>query len=112
MSFVSPGINELRAVSDVSSIHVLKHYLYFADESNSSKASQRLVKRGFQVINRPSADGETWLVLASHIAVPTEERIGAIRADLEKLAEEHGGEYDGWEAEIIHRSNQRSSMSS
>lgn len=112
MSFDSQGINELRAVSDGTALHVLKHYLYFADESNASKASQRLVKRAFEVISRPSADGENWLVLASHIAVPTEERIGAIRADLEKLADEHGGEYDGWEAEVVPRSNQRSSMSS
>jgi len=41
------------------------------------------------------ANGKNWLVLAKQPA-PIEESIGDVRDKLEDLAEELGGEYDGW----------------
>lgn len=45
------------------------------------------------------ADGENWLALAKQPA-PIEEGIEEIRDELEHLADELGGEYDGWGAAV------------
>ena len=42
---------------------------------------------------------ETWLALAKQPA-PIEDDIEDVRRELEQLAAELGGEYDGWGAEV------------
>jgi hypothetical protein len=48
---------------------------------------------------RKGGDGESWLTLAKQPA-PIEEDIGEIREELERLADDLGGEYDGWGAAV------------
>jgi hypothetical protein len=54
----------------------------------------------FSAVHQVGALGVEWLVLARHEIVPTVEAIHATRRIVETLAIRHGGEYDGWEAEL------------
>src|SRR5438128_2111977 len=85
---------------DESSEQPITHYLYFAEESNAQKAAQRLRDRGFSVEVRRSADGKNSLVLASRTPPKTGEQIADVRAEMEAIAEELEGEYDGWELSV------------
>jgi hypothetical protein len=49
------------------------------------------------------ADGVNWLVLARHVAVPSEALMASTRQSMETLVEKFGGEYDEWEAEVPRR---------
>ncbi len=40
-----------------------------------------------------------WLVMAEHTAIINEQSIHALRIPFTEIAEKHGGEYDGWEAQ-------------
>jgi hypothetical protein len=77
----------------------LDHYLYFPKKSDSQKAAARLREKGWTVEVRKGADGENWLTLAKQPA-PIEEDIEEIREELERLADDLGGEYDGWGAAV------------
>ncbi len=83
----------------------MKHYLYFAEETDAQKASQRLVDQGFSVEVRLSAGGEDWLALAVRTAPSTPEEMSHVREEMEAVAEQHKGEYDGWELEETSRAN-------
>jgi len=73
----------------------IDHYLYFPKRHNAEQAADQLRTEGWIVELRMGADGKNWLVLAKQPA-PIEESIGDVRDKLEDLAEELGGEYDGW----------------
>lgn len=94
------ALNDLRAVSDTDAVHRISHYLYFPEQQAAKEVAQVLRQRGFEIEDRLGADGVNWLVLASVQAVPTEAAIAEMRESLEELADDHEGEYDGWEAEV------------
>jgi hypothetical protein len=75
--------------------HRMAHYLYFPSSKAGKPVATELRKRGFEVESRRSGDAQHWLVLATH-AVAGEEAERA-RSELERLAEQHGGTYDGSE---------------
>jgi hypothetical protein len=77
----------------------LDHYLYFPKKPDAQKAATRLREKGWTVEVRKGGDGESWLTLAKQPA-PIEEDIGEIREELERLADDLGGEYDGWGAAV------------
>ncbi|HSP81465.1 MAG TPA: ribonuclease E inhibitor RraB [Myxococcaceae bacterium] len=74
----------------------LSHYLYFRAQKEGQAVAAELKKRGFEVESRKSADGVKWLVLATH-RLESVEDFPNVRDALEQLAEQHSGEYDGWE---------------
>lgn len=77
----------------------IDHYLYFRKKSNAQEAAQHLRNRGWFVEVKPGADDKSWLVLAKQPA-PITEDIGDLRDELERLAEELNGEYDGWGTDV------------
>ena len=77
----------------------IEHFLYFPKKSQAEKAAQRLKATGWSVAVRMGADGENWLTLAKQPA-PIEDDIESVRDELERLADELGGEYDGWGAAV------------
>lgn len=77
----------------------LDHYLYFPQKSQAITAGERLKAKGWTVEVKKGADGESWLALAKQPA-PIEDDIEDVRDELESLAEELGGEYDGWGAAV------------
>jgi hypothetical protein len=72
------------------------HYLLFRDQGAASTAEERLRKYGsVRIDSDTDDDGPYWLVVASatvETSPPDEE--------LEALADELGGEYDGSETEV------------
>jgi Regulator of ribonuclease activity B len=59
-----------------------------------------LNRRGFRTEERLGADNISWLVLATYEAFLTEALITATHRAMETvIAQNGGGEYDGWEAE-------------
>lgn len=77
---------------------VLDHYLYFPERMNAEKAARELRGKGWRAEVKMGADGENWLVLAKQPA-PTDD-IEDTRDELERLADNFGGEYDGWGAAV------------
>ena len=77
----------------------LDHYLYFPQKSLAQQAGDRLQAKGWTVEVKRAADGESWLTLAKQPA-PIDDTIEEVRDELEQLASELGGEYDGWGAAV------------
>lgn len=100
MSDDKQALREIAAVSDGDACHIILHYLYVSNSEIASQVTTELRLRGFRTEDRLGADGENWLVLARHDAVPTEELIETTRMMIEALMDEVGGEYDGWEVEM------------
>jgi hypothetical protein len=78
----------------------MKHYLYFPKKPNAEEAGEQLRSRGFSVEVREGVDRENWLVLAMKAPPKTGEEMDELRDEMEALAVQFGGEYDGWEAAI------------
>jgi len=76
----------------------MKHYLYFPKEPNAQGAGELLRSRGFSVEVRKGASGEDWLAVATKAGPKTSEQMDELRDEMEALAAQFGGEYDGWEA--------------
>lgn len=87
-------------MSDLARVHAIEHYLYLADEPTARQVAAVLREKGFAIEDRIGAYGDDWLVLAQSRALPTEEHIAQARALFEQIASEHGGYYDGWDAEV------------
>jgi hypothetical protein len=103
---MSPNEQVLAAMaesSDMGKPHVVGHYLYFKTRPDAMAAKKDLKKLKFECepLQKIGSDERPWLVLARHLIVPTFEAIEAENERLMALAEKHGGEYDGWEAETV-----------
>jgi hypothetical protein len=79
----------------------LAHYLYLPRREDATAAGAALRARGFRTEERLGANGVNWLVVARCEVVPSLEGIAAARTLMEQLVEPKGGEYDGWEADLI-----------
>jgi len=73
--------------------------LYFPAQESAERAGGKLAERGFDThVGPPMPGHREWCLLATHTAVVSESAIGLLRAAMERLAVEFGGQYDGWEA--------------
>ena len=79
--------------------HVL-HYLTFADEAHARNAAHEIDRAGYDVtVTAPDDDAvPTWSVRAETTRVVDATTVDAFRPWFERIAAEHAGEYDGWEA--------------
>lgn len=75
----------------------LRHYLYFPESGKAHEIGARLQSEGFEVEVSHSAYGDNWLVLALSEMPDAEEEMLRQRKALTAIAEDAGGEYDGWE---------------
>jgi len=78
----------------------MRHYLYFPRAKEGKAVATELRRRGFQVESRKGADGVNWLVLAEHSLSPEDEAALTVRDELERLAQQYSGEYDGSETAL------------
>jgi hypothetical protein len=78
----------------------MRHFLYFPKKPSAVKAGEQLRSSGFLVEVRKGADGKNWLALATKAPPKTAEQMDELRNEMEALAAQFGGEYDGWEAAI------------
>jgi len=91
------GREKDRTSDGKSAVKPMRHYLYFPKEADARKAGEVLQTRGFSVEVRLGADRENWLALATKTPPKNEASMDGLRDDMETLAAELGGEYDGWE---------------
>jgi Regulator of ribonuclease activity B len=76
--------------------------LYFSNETAARAAEWKLTDEGFEVTVEPPHDNhEQYLVIAVITVVPTLEAIRSLSERFHDLAEELGGDYDGWDAEAV-----------
>lgn len=81
--------------------HTISHYLYFPSKTAAEEAAASLRSEQYEVDVRPGADDVNWLALISHSIVPSSDAINKARSRLEEMALAMGGEYDGWEMEVL-----------
>jgi len=93
------ALTELAAVSDITAVHTILHYLYFTTSDAAADVARQLDARGFDTEQQNSGESE-WTVVARHYIVPSESQILATRRWMESLVIDVGGEYDGWAAEV------------
>jgi len=79
---------------------LMKHYLYFPKKTNAEEAGERLRSWGFSVQVRKGTSGDDWLALATKAPPSSGVQMDELRDEMEALAAQFGGEYDGWEAAI------------
>jgi Regulator of ribonuclease activity B len=78
--------------------HIL-HFLYFAAEEDAGRATSAIEAAGYDVtLGAPDGNANRWSVRAETTRVVDESNVGAFRALFERVAAQHHGEYDGWEA--------------
>jgi hypothetical protein len=78
------------------------HYIVFPDRERAIAGGRLIADRlGYAVrASAPEEPEELWLVIAEREQVPTLENVDRMRQALSLAADEHDGEYDGWEAAI------------
>jgi len=89
-----------RAGADLSQPRETLHYLYVGREADAATAKVRLAGEGRAIETRPAATGGGWLVLLETDMVVGLDAIHALRAEIESVASQVGGEYDGREAAV------------
>ena len=71
------------------------HFFYFPERSSADAAAKRLRAKGWTVNVSRAVGREDWLVLATD-HWPNEEKFESEWQEMQQLAEELGGEYDGY----------------
>ena len=78
--------------------HVL-HFLDYPNEASARAAADEVEAIGFDAtVVAPSGEAEQWTVRGEAMRVVDETTVDTHRKQFERIAEAHGGEYDGWEA--------------
>lgn len=78
--------------------HVV-HFLYFEREEDARAAAEVVGKAGWgTAVDEPGVKVTVWTVRADSTRVLNTATVASFRSWFEQVAEEHGGEYDGWEA--------------
>jgi len=75
-------------------------FLYFPTAESASAVASRLRGMGFSDVLVSESLGGTWGCIGTRQMVPEVQGIRDLTSRLQRLAEEHGGEYDGWEAAV------------
>lgn len=83
-----------------SSNQSVRHYLYFREKANAEKAAQWFRSQGFSVDVLLGGDNENWLALVKHEITDNQHDFEKLREEMEILAEQMNGEYDGWEVAV------------
>ena len=73
------------------------HFLYVPDRSAAERAGKALARAGFRSEAGPASDGEDWLLIVTHDAVPSKERDIATQEAMREIALAVGGTYNGYE---------------
>jgi hypothetical protein len=73
------------------------HYLYVPDRDAAERAGKALARAGFRSEAGPAADGDDWLLIATHDQVAEKDREVATQEALREIAIAVGGQYNGFE---------------
>jgi hypothetical protein len=98
-------LDQLReAGSDLSKPHDLEFFLYFANQEAATIAADRIITSGaggFAAEVKRSPQGDVWMCYVTRKMVPEGAKIALIGERFSALAQELGGEYDGWETSLV-----------
>ena len=86
---------DLKIDDALANAEALDHYFFFSDHADAEAAADRLQQRGWTTQSL-SLHGEQqkWLL---HMRKPGKvEDLKELQTELDLLADEHHGEYDGW----------------
>lgn len=94
------SLRQLRAAgADLGRARHVLHFLYFDDESAARAGAAVIGEAGYDTtVAEPDEQIAQWSVRAESTRVVDETTVQAFRPWFEGMADEYGGEYDGWEA--------------
>jgi hypothetical protein len=84
--------------ADLSKPRHVVHYLYFPSERQAQEAAEAIGNVWRTAIEEPADATSQWCVKADGNRTIGPEIVSGFRAWFVKVANDHGGEYDGWEA--------------
>lgn len=90
-----------QAGADLTKPTEVTYFLYFPTRERAEQAAGSANTGPLAANVRPAATGNTWLCEVRGVMVPSESAIHAASTRLAALATSLGGEYDGWEAEVV-----------
>lgn len=78
------------------------HFIAFPDKESAVSGGREIAERlGYDVRgSEPEVPNGKWLVSAEREQIPTLDNIERMRQALTLIAEQFGGDYDGWEAAV------------
>jgi hypothetical protein len=83
----------------------VNHWLEFADAEARAACRDTLVAIEFKVVDEFSGedagDGMPYKLVVSRVDSVDSHTINGITLELARLAQEHGGDYDGWESPVV-----------
>jgi hypothetical protein len=74
----------------------LDHYFFFPDQADADRAAQRLQERGW-AIESISLNAEVEKIQLQARQPGPIDNLSALQTELDLLADEYNGEYDGWQ---------------
>ena len=72
------------------------HFLYLPDRVAAERAGKALARAGFRSAAGPAADGDDWLIIATHDEVAERDREIATQEAMREIALAVGGQYNGY----------------
>jgi hypothetical protein len=89
-------LGHLARLGDPATPHETHHFLYFPTRDDADVVARTLARDGWTTSLEESEGA--WLVIAMRTRALTSKLVRDTRAQLARLAAEHDGVYDGWEA--------------
>ena len=90
----------VRAGADLDRLLTVDHFVYVATEREARDAAAQLSKHGFAISTDEREDGGQWVVIATRQELLSPSTIADLRNLMTSCAVRHGGDYDGWGAEV------------
>ena len=103
--FKSEVMAQLRqSASDTSKPHKFEFYVYLPTKSYAQKAAAKIRTSGFSAakVSR-SVSGNGWLCVARKTLIPRDADLNDQARFLNEVAAALGGDWDGWEGEIVEK---------
>jgi hypothetical protein len=96
-------LDALREHGDaLTAVREIDHFAYFSNAELCIQFIDKCLAVGFKLrTTGPAATDDSFLAQVFHNDVPDEETLGKITSLLVDLAQEYGGEYDGWETQVV-----------
>ncbi len=89
------------AGSDLTQPHEMEFFFYLPTEQAAQHVAAALRQDGFAIRLESVDPDHDWLCLGTREMTPVLDELRRLRSRFTKLAESHGGAYDGWGATVV-----------
>lgn len=86
---------------DLATPREIDHYIYFDDLDSLTRFEKQADQLGFRVRNHVETEEGRPGLQVFRVDIPSFERIDDITLPLYRAARDCGGDYDGWESEVV-----------